>query len=680
MIKDLQELGKWLNENDQDDFGKNVKDDDYIFTILFENKNFSLGSIVQKNECNLSYFEESCFNNDFFHSTDQTVIIPSKSNLLGFSPFFIKLDHNFLKNKELNEVSINKFKNKIERSLKANKNNKEFVNIVDNYFNKSFLDNCPFNENQRNSMNLVLNDNSKEDMVDLILKYYTFLSNNYKCIVDSVIDFKESDNYINKKGNFYLACVFGDSKDLLNDFFYNFSKFLKSRNNEYDDDVDGICSICHNKITTYPPLPYYAIIPHFAFNSVKDVKNSRLKVCKNCSSFIRYADDKLNNIINMNSILIIPKSRGNSDFTEFLKIANQDTGSFEKLNKFLSECRDFNFDLLIISDDKKSNKRVIKKYIENYKAFLVKFENLQLYNNNGANYLFYEIINNKNDEIKNNYLNNTFAFESIFKEFFYEIEENKWKFPKLYNFYEIYTKELTGSGGIFSNFTSQTVNIFSKYAENIFDFIYNVNLDALNKNMINEIVLNSLVKIQKNSLGKKNFKFDILKRLNYYFMFKKEFLGDNMLKSENVTELKRIFGKGDSKDTVVLSNDDESNIEKLINEDPALKYYLLGQFIAYIDIMKRKNDKNSNVFSNFIDNVTRNNIKKIFVTEILQKNNFYINKLGKKGKFVFTLLEMNADILFDESNDFDYEDYILLLFTGYYTQNILINNYKFKEE
>ena len=100
MIKDLQELGKWLNDNDQDDFGKNVKDDDYIFTILFENKNFSLESIVQKNDCNLPYFEESCFNNDFFHSTDQTVIIPSKSNLLGFSPFFIKLDHNFLKNNE----------------------------------------------------------------------------------------------------------------------------------------------------------------------------------------------------------------------------------------------------------------------------------------------------------------------------------------------------------------------------------------------------------------------------------------------------------------------------------------------------------------------------------------------------------------------------------------------------
>lgn len=327
---------------------------------------------------------------------------------------------------------------------------------------------------------------------------------------------------------------------------------------------------------------------------------------------------------------------------------------------------------------KKNNTRIIKKYIENYKAFLVQFEKLHLYHNNRTHYLF-------NEEVikdKKNYLNNTFAFENIFKEFFYEIDGKKgWKFPNLYNFYEIYTKDLTGSGGIFNNFSSQTVAIFSQYAESIFEFIYNVNLDSLNKDMINEIVLNSLIKIQNNSFNEKNFKFDILKRLNYYFMLKKEFLGDNMLENGNVIQLKRIFGrKNDDENSIMLSNEDEFNIEKLINKDIALKYYLLGQFIAYIDIMKKRNGKNNNVFSNFIDNVTRNNIKKIFVTEILQKNNFYINKFGKKGKFVFKILEMNTNNLFDESNDFDYEDYILLLFTGYYTQNILINNYEFKEE
>lgn len=194
MIKDLQELGKWLNENNQVDFGKNVKDDDFIFTILFENGKFLINSIVQKSECNLNYFEKSCFDDNLFHSTDQTIIIPSKRNLLGFSPFFIKLDHEFLKNGKLNENLIKKFKDKIERSLNANRNNKEFVKIVNDYFNKSFLDKCPFNENQRRDMELVFIENDSKDVVDLILKYYTFLCNNYKTLVDDIINFKKSDN------------------------------------------------------------------------------------------------------------------------------------------------------------------------------------------------------------------------------------------------------------------------------------------------------------------------------------------------------------------------------------------------------------------------------------------------------------------------------------------------------
>ncbi len=55
----------------------------------------------------------------------------------------------------------------------------------------------------------------------------------------------------------------------------------------------------------------------------------------------------------MDSILIIPKVRNTYNFTEFLKIANQEMGSFEKLNKFLKDCPEFNFDLLIVSNDKK---------------------------------------------------------------------------------------------------------------------------------------------------------------------------------------------------------------------------------------------------------------------------------------------------------------------------------------
>ena len=674
MIKDLQELGKWLNENDQDDFGKNVKDDDCIFIIRanninskLEDINFKLEDINFKSDFSSKYFEKSCFNDEVYCSSNQNIVIPSTANLLGFSPFFIKIG------------DLNKFEGKVNSSINANKNNGNFSMYVNYYFEdfeKLYLSQIPFNELQKINLRFLFDNLSANDVNKLINNYYEFILSNVQNIINRINKFKE-DNGLNNSTNFYLTCIFDNYLDLINDFFYFHSKFLHKRSKSVDDFQEGVCSICGNNITTYVALPCYNLDKLHSFNFQDNVKNSHLQVCRKCNSFIKYADEKLINILNVPNILIIPKVKGEGDYADFLKIANKDVNSFEKLNLFLNNCKNFNFDLIVYQKEKAVRK--LKRYVENYSAFLVKFENLCLYDNNKMKYVGNEAYYNNKSTYSN--LKNTFDFEQIFKELFFRFDDNRnIIYPNFNHFYEIYTRELTGSGGIFNSFTSQTVNIFSKYAENIFDFIYNVNLDALNKNMINEIVLNSLVKIQKNSFGKKNFKFDILKRLNYYFMFKKEFLGDNMLKSENVIKLKRIFGKKDTEDSFVFSNDDKSNIEKLINEDPALKYYLLGQFIAYIDRMKGKNNKNSNVFSNFIDNVTRNNIKKIFVTEILQKNNFYINKLGKKGKFVFTILEINIDILFDESNDFDYEDYILLLFTGYYAQNILINNYKFEEE
>lgn len=88
MIKDLQLFGKWLNENNQVDFGKNVRDDDYIFSIFYDDGNFSLGEISIKKDTILNYYPSSCFNEDLFHSSNQNVIIPSLSNLFGFSPFY----------------------------------------------------------------------------------------------------------------------------------------------------------------------------------------------------------------------------------------------------------------------------------------------------------------------------------------------------------------------------------------------------------------------------------------------------------------------------------------------------------------------------------------------------------------------------------------------------------------
>jgi CRISPR-associated protein Csh1 len=54
--------------------------------------------------------------------------------------------------------------------------------------------------------------------------------------------------------------------------------------------------------------------------------------------------------------------------------------------------------------------------------------------------------------------------------------------------------------------------------------------------------------------------------------------------------------------------------------------------------------------------------------------------MNKKGKFVFKLFEKDIDSLFNESDGFSFEDYILLIFTGYYTENVLSSSYGTKKK
>ena len=53
MIYDLKEFGKWLNEHELVDFGKNVNSDDYILKVVYSNGNFSLDSIGMTNDIKL---------------------------------------------------------------------------------------------------------------------------------------------------------------------------------------------------------------------------------------------------------------------------------------------------------------------------------------------------------------------------------------------------------------------------------------------------------------------------------------------------------------------------------------------------------------------------------------------------------------------------------------------------
>lgn len=253
-----------------------------------------------------------------------------------------------MKNNVLNTQKVSKFKSKIERSLNANKNNNDFVSIINLYFDNlevKFVNQCSLNQSQKENIGFLDKNSSSNEISNLIVSYYEFILDNADDIIKKICDFKDSDKFVNKKGNFYLACIFGDYRDLINDFFYIYSNFLQPRSKKYKDNDDGICSICGNNGITYPPFTYFSL-DNGSFNSNPEIKNSKWKLCKNCSSFIKYGEDKLFKIIHNPNLLIIPKLKYGS-YNEFLKISNKEINSFEKINEVLKKCDNFNFDLLI---------------------------------------------------------------------------------------------------------------------------------------------------------------------------------------------------------------------------------------------------------------------------------------------------------------------------------------------
>ncbi|QUH23986.1 hypothetical protein HYG87_09565 [Methanobacterium alkalithermotolerans] len=687
MISDLIEFGKWLNDNKQDDFGKNVKENDYILDINFDKElnSFNLGKITQMKEYEPHYSKNSIFHDVFFITTDQKFMIPSKSNLLGLTPFFIKIDHDFKTRGEIDEKKLKRFYGKIERSKKSNEGLKEFNAVIKKIYDdiEKYLGSIGINDNQRILLESFFMEYPFEYIEKIINDYYSFLFQNKNIILNIINEFKGTDKYAKKSGgNFYLACYSNLNVDLINDVLYYYSKFIKKRKESFQEYENGICAFCNNIGIVYPSIGSYSIgNPSYSFNYDKNektaVKNSRLRFCKICATYSMFAEDKLKKI-QANNIFIIPK-RINGNYKDFLMISNKEINSFEKINEFMDKTDGFNYDLVVYTLEQ-GDRYDIKKYIENYNAYRAKFKNINLYENNKLPYLLdqpFKKGKNEKSEIKD-----IFDLEFIFKQFFIKIEDEKIDLSKkFYHFYEIYTNKLTGKTGILYRFDTKTVSIFAKYMHNIFNLIYELNEDALNKNMLNEIVFNSLIKLQKhNNLNKKNprgsFYFDILRRLNYYFMLKKELLGDEMLKEGSVKKLKEIGLKYNmDSELEKIAVDDSNFILETIENDPALKYYIIGQFLGLIDGSKRTKNKKAEVFSNFVTNANRNNVRNLFVTEVLQKNNYYIEKMNKKGKFMFKLFEKDMNSLFNESDGFSFEDYLLLIFTGYYTENALSSVY-----
>lgn len=93
MISNLINFGKWLVENNQDDFGRNIEDNDWILKVSFINGEFVLNDELELNKDFVPNFKDSIFNNGLLFPPKpiQNFMIPSTTHLPGFSPFCVKI-------------------------------------------------------------------------------------------------------------------------------------------------------------------------------------------------------------------------------------------------------------------------------------------------------------------------------------------------------------------------------------------------------------------------------------------------------------------------------------------------------------------------------------------------------------------------------------------------------------
>ena len=115
-MMDLIDLGKYFSKG-KDIFGKNTKDNDLILPIQYMNNQLNIKPIIRKRDMNLSknISNKSIFSEDLYIITDQRIMIPSKSNMPGLTPFFLELKKNktkndFIKKNKRNEDGCKKFK------------------------------------------------------------------------------------------------------------------------------------------------------------------------------------------------------------------------------------------------------------------------------------------------------------------------------------------------------------------------------------------------------------------------------------------------------------------------------------------------------------------------------------------------------------------------------------------
>jgi len=668
MLQALKDFGEFIGlEKGFESELKRVKEGDKIAILTIKDDNsFNIDEEIK--------YEENKEYKYLFYYVGSNSSVTGTTGIMGISPFFFKKEH--LKPE------------KVKKSYRYNEiyKNKNLIGKEDNFI-KDYLD--YLEENTENLGKIKVSDKNVPELEDCLNKNIIpeklkrMLK--HRQISENTIIKKEEDSQWSVIDQGDMICTIKKEKEMFVIsitldwlFFKEFKgkstlelhkKFIeiypKLPRKKDVEEVDGICSVCGKKgKIRYPDLPFFALeINNYAHNLKNDLLSFRARICSNCEPYISTGWKYLNSIFRGRLYILIPKLRDKAtkeSLRKFIQLINNtNLSNFEKLNLVLRNRHlDEEIELSFIVMKKEQQKMVIEKFVPNYKTFAVRFENETLIQGTELEYVDWE------SKIEIPEIRSYFDLERLLR-FFFVNDKNKY-FSKY--FYELYHHSKQRKV-VPENMESSFKHRLFAYRDNLFSFIYETSLYALNDFMLNDICLNFLLyEIRKQRDFWKvntdiNLCHKVMEGLNYYYFLKNKIRGDKKMK-EQILNLKYEFEKLENEKA---KEEAEEKVEKIVEEDEKLIYYLIGQFIRKIDNFRGKKGKNK-IFDSFVQSINRRNIKQRFVEDILQKQNYYIEKLNPKAKFVFDIMSNNLDKLFEYE---PYEEMIISLITGYYSRDIL---------
>ena len=726
MLQALKEFGEFFGRKEgfESELGK-VRDGDKIAILSIDEDG------VMNIEEEIEYEKDNKYDYLFYY-TSGNPSVTGTTGIGGISPFFLKLSTPDKDKKEKNGIKIRLTPDKIEKSkqyeelykkisylfrfseIAINKEQQESLlkhlqSIGQTGLSKS-IKNAQYshgNEQIRiikdenaiatleiigDSCYLKRNDQKNDKKIEIgKVIHEDDKLNIYRISDDSLI--KDLLDYLKKQAN--LENVISSAKNSpKKDYWIYICKFKgknttdiheqfiklyikESKRNKNVDDITGKCSLC-GKVSClrYPNLPFFALdVSNYNHGlSSNNQEGSRLKICINCGSYVSAGWRALRNLFGNNYYALIPKLRENSsdnnkDLEEFTKIINNNHSDFEKLNNLLRKKvmnKRILFSFLVMKGAQQ--KILIEKFVPNYKTFAINFEDESLMHDDELEYVDFRSKNIK-IEIPNIIpkINSFFKLEKLL-EFFFVYGKNQSIYQYIsgkFHIYNLYNNNLP------KNMDPSFKHLLYLHRDELFSFIYETNITALKRETLNTICLNFLLyEIRKKRVFWKNksdqkIGFRIMEALNYYYFLKNKILEDIKMK-EQINELKLAFKGLESEAT---KENSIKSIDELVNQkgNEHLLYYLIGQLIKKIDGYRYEKNKNK-TFDSFVQSINRKNIKQRFAEDILQKQNYYIQKLNPKAKHIFNLMATNLNTLFDYE---PYEEMLISIITGYYSSDIL---------